>query len=183
MKRLALYTLIFGVAIFTFYTIGTIGTIEAAPESTGYLAGYDNPDPRPSSMSWWSTIAYIISLLFVFAIVIAMAYFVSRFLSGKLGGGLSQNGGKVLEHLPLGPGRSCCIVELGGRYLMLGVSEGGISLLGEITEPEEIERLEEEARLNPISGDAIAQKITSLQDLVKRVPEMVKDARKLHQRR
>jgi flagellar protein FliO/FliZ len=33
----------------------------------GYLSGYTEPDPRPTGVSWWSTLAYLLSLLAVFA--------------------------------------------------------------------------------------------------------------------
>ena len=142
--------------------------------SGGYLSGYENTDPKPSSMSWWSTLAYIISLLILFAFVVVMAYFASRFLSGRFGGTFTAAGGKILEHLPLGPNRSVCVVELAGRVLMLGVCEGSISLLGEVTDPLEIERLHLAAREHPIDSTAIAQQINSIQDLMKKVPEMIK---------
>ena len=35
----------------------------------GYLAGYENSDPRPTSISWWSTIAYLVSLFAIFVFV------------------------------------------------------------------------------------------------------------------
>lgn len=139
----------------------------------GYLAGYENTDPKPSSMSWWSTLAYIISLLIVFAFVVVMAYFASKFISGRFGSNTTAAGGKILENLPLGPNRSVCVVELAGRFLMLGVCEGSISLLGEVTDPLEIERLQEAARRSPIDGSAVAQQLNSIQDLLKKVPEFV----------
>ena len=48
----------------------------------GYLAGYENADPKPATVSWWSTIAYLVSLFAVFAFVVAMAYLASRYLGG-----------------------------------------------------------------------------------------------------
>lgn len=151
----------------------------AAPgaASGGYLAGYENMDPRPSSMSWWSTLAYIISLLIVFAFVVVMAYFASKFLSGRFSVGRTPSGSRILEHLPLGPNRSVCVVCLADKVLMLGVSEGGISLLGEVTDPEEIDKLRREAKSNPVDGSAVGQQISSIQDLLKKVPEFLSGGR------
>lgn len=122
--------------------------------------------------------AYIISLLIVFAFVVVMAYFASRFISGRFASNTTAAGGKILEHLPLGPNRSVCVVELAGRFLMLGVCEGSISLLGEVTDPVEIERLQENARRSPIDGSAVAQQLNSIQDLLKKVPEFVSGGKK-----
>ncbi len=155
----------------------------AAASAGGYLAGYENTDPKPTSMSWWSTLAYIISLLIVFAFVVVMAYFASRFLSGRFGNTVSASGGRILDHLPLGPNRSVCVVELAGRFLMLGVCEGGISLLGEITDPREIEQLQRKAVLNPIGDTAFSDQLNSIQQLVKRVPSFIKDARQEYSRK
>ena len=77
----------------------------------------------------------------VFAFVVVMAYFASKFLSGRFAQMSTSNGGRILEHLPLGPNRSVCVVELAGRILMLGVTEHSISLLGEIKDSDEIEQL------------------------------------------
>ena len=155
----------------------------AAASAGGYFAGYENTDPKPTSMSWWSTLAYIISLLIVFAFVVVMAYFASRFLSGRFCNTVSASGGRILDHLPLGPNRSVCVVELAGRFLMLGVCEGGISLLGEITDPREIEQLQRKAVLNPIGDTAFSDQLNSIQQLVKRVPSFIKDARQEYSRK
>ena len=52
---------------------------DTAGSGGGYLSGYENTDPKPSQMSWWSTLAYLVSLVAVFAFVVVMAYFASKF--------------------------------------------------------------------------------------------------------
>ena len=34
----------------------------AAEAAGGYLEGYEEVDPRPTGVSWWSTLAYLVSL-------------------------------------------------------------------------------------------------------------------------
>ena len=95
-------------AFFLFLVLLSAGqvTVEAAG---GYLAGYEDIEPQPTGVSWWSTIAYILSLLAVFAIVFFMAYIATKFLGGRFNARISGHGGRVLENLPLGPNRSVCI--------------------------------------------------------------------------
>ncbi|MCR5175916.1 MAG: flagellar biosynthetic protein FliO [Anaerovibrio sp.] len=142
----------------------------------GYLAGYENTDPQPSQMSWWSTLAYLISLLAVFAFVVVMAYFASKFLGGRFANATGQSGGKILEHLPLGPNKSVCVVELGGKTLMLGVTDHQVTLLGEVTDPEEIERLRRQSIIQPIDDSIFASQLSTLDQMTKRIPSFIKDS-------
>lgn len=148
---------------------------DSANAGGGYLSGYDNTDPKPSQMSWWSTLAYLISLVAVFAFVVVMAYFASRFLSGRFNAQTTQNGGRILEHLPLGPNKSACIVELGGKVVMLGVTDHQISLLGEVTDQEQINQLRRQAANNPVDTGAFASQLSSLEELTRRVPSLFKE--------
>ena len=141
----------------------------------GYLSGYENADPKPSQMSWWSTLAYVISLVVVFAFVVVMAYFASKFLGGRFGQSINNNGGRLLEHLPLGPHKSVCVVELAGKTLMLGVTDQQVTLLGEVTDPEEIERLRRQSIIQPIDTGMFASQLSSLDELTKRIPSFIRD--------
>ena len=51
-----------------------------AEAARGYLEGYEEVDPQPTGVSWWSTLAYLFSLFAVFAVVLVMAYFAARFI-------------------------------------------------------------------------------------------------------
>ena len=35
-----------------------------AEAAGGYLEGYEDVDPRPTAVSWWSTLAYMLSLFY-----------------------------------------------------------------------------------------------------------------------
>ena len=68
-------SLLLGCVLFALCT----GDVSAAGETGGgYLAGYQEADPRPSAVSWWSTVAYVVSLFAVFAFVVILAYLVAR---------------------------------------------------------------------------------------------------------
>ena len=140
----------------------------AAEATGGDLEGYEEVDPRPTGVSWWSTLAYLVSLFAVFAVVLVMAYFAARFIGGRFNAArMSASGGRVLENLPLGPNRSVCTVEMAGRVFLLGVTDHNINLLGEITDKDLIEHLHAQS-IN--SGDMFSQEFGALSDLVKKIP-------------
>ncbi len=168
--------LIAGLVLFAWSAMPTLGlAADAASAGGGYLSGYENTDPKPSQMSWWSTLAYLISLFAVFAFVIVMAYFASKFLSGKFGKNMNGSDGMILEHLPLGPNRSVCVVELAGHVLMLGVTEHQITLLGEINDEGEIERLHRNAVTGQPFDDSFTNQMGLIGQFAKRVPSLFKD--------
>jgi len=153
------------VALVLFCLIFLDGSVAQA---AGYLEGYEEVNPQPTGVSWWSTLAYLISLLVAFAVVLVMAYFAARFLGGRFNAArIAASGGRILENLPLGPNRSVCTVEMAGRVFLLGVTEHNINLLGEITDRDLIEHLHAQA-VN--SGDMFSQEFGTLSDLVRKIP-------------
>lgn len=147
----------------------------AADGSGGYLSGYEEADPKPSARSWLSTFAYLLSLAAVFIFVLVLAYFASKFLSGRFAKVGNGSGGKILEHLPLGPNRSVCVVELAGRVFMLGVTEHSINSLGEITDKDEIERLHRRILTEAAETQVLSRQMGLLGDLAKRIPTIFQD--------
>lgn len=142
--------------------------VSVAQATGGYLEGYEEVNPQPTGISWWSTLAYLFSLLVVFAVVLIMAYFAAKFIGGRYNAArISASGGRVLENLPLGANRSVCTVEMAGRVFLLGVTDHNISLLGEITDKDLIEHLHAQT-IN--SGDMFSQEFGTLSDLVRKIP-------------
>ncbi len=151
----------------------------AALAAGGYLAEYaEAADPKPTGVSWWSTLAYLLSLLAVFALVVLLAYGASRFLGGRFMKAAEGAGGQMLAHLPLGPGRSACVVELAGRVFVLGVTEHSITLLREITDEEEIERLHRGAMAAARGMALFSSQMGALEQLAKRIPSFFRDGRR-----
>ncbi len=145
------------------------GVVFAAPESGGYLAGYENVDPQPSTFSLWSTLAYLLSLLFVFLFVAGAAYMAARFLGGRLNQNIGS-GGRLLQSVALGPKMSVCVVEIAGKVILLGVTENNVNLLGEIDDLEEIERLHRQSFATDLSGTMFGSQFGTLSGLVQKIP-------------
>ena len=159
-----------GMLIFLLATEPALAAEEAA--KGGYLAGYENTDPRPAPISWWSTIAYLVSLFAIFVFVVGLAYFAARFIGGKFAQQKLGYGGRILSHLPLGPNRSVCVIEMSGRVFMLGVTEHSITLLTEITDADEIDRLHREDLAFGKMPDMFSQQFGTLAGLVQKVPPL-----------
>lgn len=165
------YQIFFRVFFIVLYIgIFFIGQVYGADPNGEYLQ-YQEPKPT-TSVSWYSTISYIFSLLITFAFVIGLAYFASRFLGKKLGG-LSANGNsRIINVLSFGANRAVYTVEIAGKFLVLGVTDHNITILQEITDNEQIEKLKTEQLTVPKDQfNSIFQKqLASLQQLSQKFP-------------
>lgn len=139
-KRYAVYIL---VCLFLIISVSIVGAQEAAPDYLKYQ------EPQPTSVSFLSTISYVFSLLVTFAVIIGLAFYTSRFMGKKMGGFNNSADGKVMSSLALSPKGSVYIVEIAGKYLILGVTEHSINILQEITNEEEIAVLKQREPINP----------------------------------
>ena len=147
-----------------------MGDVSAAGETGGgYLAGYQEADSRPSAVSWWSTVAYVVSLFAVFAFVVILAYVVARAFGKNSMQRLAERGGQVYLQLPLGPNRSVCVVELFGRVFVLGVTDANIHLITEIDDPETLEEIRSAA---PMEAGVFREQFGSLSDCVQKIPPL-----------
>ena len=164
--RMLSLSLLFGCILVALCT----GDVSAAGETGGgYLAGYQEADPRPSAVSWWSTVAYVVSLFAVFAFVVILAYVVARTFGKNSMQRLAARGGQVYMQLPLGPNRSVCVVELFGHVFVLGVTDANIHLIAEIDDPETVE----EIRASEPAGSGVFQEqFGSLSDFVQKIPPL-----------
>ena len=165
-KRIFSLSLLLGYILYMLCT----GDVFAAGETgSGYLAGYEEADPRPSAVSWWSTVAYVVSLFAVFAFVVLLAYIVARAFGKQSMQRLAARGGQVYLQLPLGPNRSVCVVELFGRVFVLGVTDASVRLITEINDPETVEEIRSTA---PAEGGVFQEQFGSLSDFVQKIPPL-----------
>jgi flagellar protein FliO/FliZ len=82
-------------------------------------------------------------IILVLVIMVGIIYFVSKFMKKKLK--IKDDVGDkavVISSQTLGPGKWIQTVFIGGKYLILGVTNDNVNLISEITDPKEIERLE-----------------------------------------
>ena len=89
---------------------------------------------------YWSQILSVLGLLAVVLLVLAGAWAFTRWAGQNLGGGLlvARGGGRlqVLDRAAVGRDQAVLVVKAGQRYLLLGSTSAGLTLLAELT-PEE----------------------------------------------
>jgi flagellar protein FliO/FliZ len=90
----------------------------------------------------------MLTSLLVLALVCAAAWVALRLVGRWLEGRRVGTGVAVIGRVPLEPRRALYVVEAGGRRLLLGSSEGGVTLLTE---------LPAEAAVAVADGDAVAR--------------------------
>ena len=114
------------------------GQVLAAAETGEYLK---YQEPQPATSSWLATSGYILSLLLTFLLVLGLAYLTSRFLGKRMTRGGGFGSGKIYATLSLGPNRAVYVIEIAGKFMVLGVTEQNITILNEITSLSDIEQL------------------------------------------
>ena len=82
----------------------------------------------------------LIWLLICVLVVIVLAYLFTRYVAGRGGGMAGLSGAserfKVLSRLSLGREQGVMLVKAGEKFLLLGVTPAGITLLKELTQEE-----------------------------------------------
>ena len=114
------------------------GQVLAAAETGEYLK---YQEPQAATSSWLATSGYIVSLLLTFLLVLGLAYLTSRFLGQRMTSGGGFGSGKIYATLSLGPNRAVYVIEIAGKFMVLGVTEQNITMLNEITSLADIEQL------------------------------------------
>lgn len=124
----------------------------------------ENSDDSPSA-TW-----ILLKILFILAILVGAGYYLILQMQKSKSAKYPVKGFmKVLSSLPLSATQSVQIIEVGGRTLVLGVADGSVSLLTEVTAPDEksqIQKLKEEA--DPYVPNFLETVLESLQSKAQR---------------
>jgi flagellar biosynthetic protein FliO len=163
--RGAVFQYFFSVFIFTLMQANSV--FAASDEYLKYN------EPQPVASSALSSIAYVVSLLVVFAVVIVLAYATSRFLGERMGRMNATADNRIVFTMVLGQNKSLQVVEIAGKFLVLGVTDHNITLLQEITSPEEIAKLRQVSAhtAEPAQFEQIfSQQLYSLKQISKKFP-------------
>jgi len=76
-----------------------------------------------------STIYGILYFLFMSAVILGAAYYVTKYLARKGLNPANNKNLKIIETVPLGIDKSILLVKVGEQYLLLGSTQKNISLL------------------------------------------------------
>jgi flagellar protein FliO/FliZ len=148
-------------------------TLAAEPSSApaappGYL---QYQEPARAGSSTVGTIAYVFSLVVMFLGVIVLAYLASRFIAAKMGGIGQSPGSSIHMTLALGPNRNIHLVEMAGRFFVVGVTEQSIRLLFEIDSPDQIALIRDStSTAKPSFEEALGSQLSALKQIRERFP-------------
>ena len=156
--------------LFGFSGLSVAAETPSAPNTTpGYLQ-YQEP-AKATAGSTVGTLAYVLSLVVLFIGVIVLAYLTSRFIAAKMGGIGQSAGSSIHMTLALGPNRNIHLVEMAGRFFVVGATEQSIQMLFEIDSPEQIEMIRNTAKTAPLSFEAaLGSQILALKQIRERFP-------------
>ena len=130
------------------------------PDNSSDNANNKSGKPRRSSVDVWAYIRIIVVLALMIGVIYAIFLVMKKFLKVKEDTG---DGVQLLTSRTLGPGKQVQVVFVHGRYLILGVTNDNINLLGEITDPKEIEHIELYANEQAAqSGQTFGEIITNM---------------------
>ena len=158
--------------LFGFSGLSVAAETPSAPNTTpGYLQ-YQEP-AKATAGSTVGTLAYVLSLVVLFIGVIVLAYLTSRFIAAKMGGIGQSAGSSIHMTLALGPNRNIHLVEMAGRFFVVGATEHTIQMLFEIDSAEEIARIRQTVQTtSPSFEAALGSQISALKQIRDRFPGM-----------
>jgi len=105
----------------------------------------------------------LLQLLVLFVLVVGLAWLTARLVGTRFGASNRGSSLRVLQHIPAGRDRSIMLLEVGGRYYLLGVTGHQVSLLDQIDDPLAIARILE---LTPAASPLDRRVADSFSDLL-----------------
>lgn len=111
-----------------------------------------------STTSQIGSIAQVLAMLVIFSLILAAAYYVTRYFGKTMTGSRTNGRIQILDTVRLAPDKYLQIVEAGGRCFLLAISKGSISLISEL-DKKEIEALKVEENLPGPSFKEILKKV------------------------
>ena len=107
------------------------------------------------SYSFLSSFLQMLASLSVVLGLIFLAQYIFKRYSGKAAVGLGSGYIRVIENRFLGPRRSLMLVEVGGEYLLLGVTNDRISLIKQVDMVETGELIPDESFSTVLQGKVL----------------------------
>lgn len=119
-------------------------------------------------MSNGSAIYGILYFLFMSAVVLIAAYYVTRYLSRKTFNNVASKNLRIIETTSLGIDKNLLLVRVGEQYLLLGSTQKSITMLSEI-DPEKLMVGNVADVYNNLDDDGIESYMNSFQSENKKI--------------
>lgn len=115
-------------------------------------------------VTWGSTLEnalQLIGLVIVFIIILAAAYFTSRLVGTSAVSNLKNRNFKVIETYKVAPNRFLQIIEVSGKFIVIGVSKDHIEYITEINADQVIKN---DGEITPLTFKDILSNIKNKKD-------------------
>lgn len=113
---------------------------------------------RPEFSFFSSFMQMIAALSLVIGLILVTRHFSGKWFKGIIPNQQLPKHIRIVETRYLGPRKTLILVEVGGEYLLLGNSDGNLSLLKEVSIIEEIEVIDEPSPLRAGIGNLLRGK-------------------------
>jgi flagellar biosynthetic protein FliO len=116
-------------------------------------------------METYQIISSFAQMILSLIVVCGLIYLTFRVILPKIGGyQFSQSVIKIVEKVPLDAKKSLFVIEVGGRWMLIGTSETGVNLISQLNETEvaEIERKIALKSQNQTKGGTFADKLAEV---------------------
>lgn len=78
----------------------------------------------------------VIATFIIVAFIIYLSYLASKYLGKGMGRSGASRYMRMIDQLALGQDRHIAVIQVGGKYLLVGVTAGQISILSEVEDEE-----------------------------------------------
>lgn len=111
-----------------------------------------------SGKSQLGSIAEVLAMILVFVMILVAAYYVTKYFGRTMVGFKMGGNIKLIETVRIAPEKYLQIIEVTGRYFLIAVSKGNISLISELNK-EDMKLSTEVGNENHTSFKEIFQKM------------------------
>ena len=135
--------------------------IEAQPESS--------PRTAPTGNPFSALVSWVLALILVIVVIYILAFFVRKGLirtQQPLG---PQGSFRIIGHLTLSPKLMLYLVEVADRILVMAITDDSATTLSEITDPEVVNKLRNEASIYEPRTPSFVEYFKQAADRLKRI--------------
>ena len=148
-----------GCCILALFMFSALVVSQDSGDSAPFIAPQEEPSlpVPPSSNPLSSLISWVVALLLVIAVIYVLAFFFKKGLMRVRQPLGPQGSFRLIGHLTLSPKLMLYLVEVADRVLVMAVTDDSATTLSEITDPEVVDRLGQEATIyEPQTPDFIS---------------------------
>ncbi len=97
----------------------------------------------------------LVGVLLIFCFVLAMTYFVSKWIGGYQKGSMLNKNLRVVESIKIGTNKFICLVKAGEIYLVVAVGKDEVTMLAQLTEEQLSEDSVSDTGNSPLSAGSL----------------------------